>query len=185
MVEYKSLGREMKKSKFYSFESVLKKACQQVKPEKVLEWGTGHSTKIINDNSDAQILTIEHDLIYYKKALADFQEYPNIEVVHKALIMAGRGGQSTGYINYPIYKALKDNVEDLRIYDLIFVDGRSRFDCIITGRLLLKDTGILLVHDTHRKNYMPAVKSFPYYRNFTDVRTAAMAKTPIIDFLGE
>ena len=160
-----------------SFESLLAFVCRNKKIENVLEWGPGRSTKVILANApDAKILTLEHNLKYYNKANAELGHHPNVEVQYRVISM--KGGQSTGYVNYPIYRALKDGM-GLNSYDLIFVDGRSRFDCTMAARVLLKPGGVVLVHDTHRKNYYPAIESFPHWKRFDDLRTAIMSDEPL------
>jgi predicted O-methyltransferase YrrM len=149
------------------------------KPKEVLEWGPGRSTRVVLENADAKILTIEHQQDYYEKAKAEFGDCLNVEVVHRPLGI--KPMQSLGYVNYPIYRILKDGAE-LKRYDLVFVDGRSRFDCIIASRLMLREGGVTLLHDAHREIYLPAVESFPYYRVLGDYRTAVMSNEPL-DFL--
>jgi predicted O-methyltransferase YrrM len=146
--------------------------CKSIKPREVLEWGPGRSTGVILDNTDAKILTIEHQQDYYDKAQTEFGDNPNVEVVHRPLGI--KPMQSLGYVNYPIYRLLKEGAE-LRKYDLIFVDGRSRFDCVIASRFMLREGGVVLLHDAHREIYLPAVESFPYCKVLEDYRTAIMS----------
>jgi predicted O-methyltransferase YrrM len=172
--------KELSDWRWRSFETLLAHVCKSIKPKEVLEWGPGHSTKVILANApDVKILTIEHQEKYYKKVMSEFGDHPNVEVVCRTLSM--KGGHSTGYINYPIFR-LQEEGADLKKYDLIFVDGRSRFDCIIAAKLMLKEGGIVLLHDAHRGNYLPAVKSFPHHKVYKDLRTAIMSEKPM-DFL--
>jgi predicted O-methyltransferase YrrM len=172
--------KELSDWRWRSFETLLAHVCKKINPKQVLEWGPGHSTKVILANApEAKILTVEHELKYFKKASAEFGDHPNVEVVHRVISL--KGGHSTGYINYPIWRALEAG-EELRKYDLIFVDGRSRFDCMVAAKLLLNPGGVVILHDAHRANYLPAVKSYPHHKVFKELRTAIMSDEPM-DFL--
>lgn len=179
----KMTPQELHDWRWRSFETLLAYTCQQIKPKEVLEWGPGRSTKVILANSpDVKILTIEHDAKYFKKVQGELGDHPNVEVVHRTISM--KGGQSTGYINYPIWRCMEENESELKKYDLIFVDGRSRFDCLITAKIMLKKGGIIILHDAHRGNYLPPVRSFPHHKIFKELRTAIMSNEPM-DFLEE
>jgi len=130
---------------------------------------------------DAKILTLEHNLKWFNKAKEEFGRDARVDLQYRVLSM--KGGQSTGYVNYPIYRALEDDGR-LPVYDLIFVDGRSRFDCLIAAKLLLAPGGVVILHDSHRANYMPAVNSFPHHKIYGEERTAIMSHEPL-DFLEE
>jgi predicted O-methyltransferase YrrM len=172
--------KELSDFRWRSFETLLAHVCKSINPKEVLEWGPGHSTKIILATCpDVKILTIEHQEKYYKRVNAELGSNPNVEIVCRTLSM--KGGHSTGYINYPIFRLLEEG-KDLKKYDLIFVDGRSRFDCIVAAKLMLKEGGVILLHDAHRGNYLPAVKSFPHHKVFKELRTAIMSDKPM-DFL--
>jgi predicted O-methyltransferase YrrM len=172
--------KELHECRWRSFENLLAYVCQTKKPKRILEWGPGRSTKCILANApDCQILTIEHDQKWFNKAKAQFGTHPQVDLQHRVISM--KGGQSTGYINYPIWRAIQDG-HGLNSYDLIFVDGRSRFDCLVAAKLLLKDDGVVILHDAHRANYMPAVESFSHHRVFGELRTAMMTKQPM-DFM--
>lgn len=166
-----------------SFEGPLRRVCRANKPAKVLEWGPGHSTEtILSVCPESEILTIEHDPKYFEKAKKKFGPSKNVELVRKIISM--KGGVSEGYINYPIWRNLKEHGKLTPEYDLIFVDGRSRFDCVTAASLLVKDDGVVVIHDTHRKNYLPATELFPHVVNFEKLRTIAMSKSPLEVFGG-
>jgi predicted O-methyltransferase YrrM len=170
--------QELHEWRWRSFETLLAHTCQSIKPKEVLEWGPGRSTKVILANAkEAKILTIEHDAKYFKKAQAELGEHPNVEVVHRTLSM--KGGVSTGYINYPIWRSMEENDGQIKKYDLLFVDGRSRFDCIIAAKLMLNEGGVIILHDAHRGNYLPAVRSFPHHKIYKELRTAIMSNEPM------
>ena len=171
---------ELHQWRWRSFESLLAYVCQTKQPKNILEWGPGRSTKVILANApEAKVLTIEHNEKWFRKAQSEFGTHPNVELCHRVFSM--KGGLSEGYINYPVWRAMQDGGE-LRRYDLIFVDGRSRFDCLIAAKMLLKPGGVVLLHDAHRANYHPAVETFQHHRIYRDLRTAIMSEDSL-DFL--
>lgn len=168
---------ELHEWRWRSFEGLLAHVCQAKRPKDVLEWGPGRSTKVILASApDAEILTIEHNEKWFRKAESEFGTHPNVEVRHRVLSM--KGGRSTGYVNYPVWRAMEDG-QGLARYDLVFVDGRSRFDCLVAAKMLLRPGGVVMLHDAHRKNYMPAVETFAHHRVFKDLRTAVMSEEPL------
>lgn len=169
--------KELHEWRWRSFEKLLAFVCREKQPKNVLEWGPGRSTKVILSNAPlANILTIEHNPKWFKEAQSQFGSHPHVELQHRVLSM--KGGRSTGYVNYPIWRAMQDG-EDLRCYDLIFVDGRSRFDCLIAAKLLLRPGGVVVLHDTHRDSYLPAVKTFAHHKMYNELRTAVMSEEPM------
>ncbi len=49
-------------------------------------------------------------------------------------------------------------------FDFILVDGRKRRSCLETARKLLKEEGIVILHDAQRKRYHRAFRLYPYRR---------------------
>lgn len=169
--------KEIHAWRWRSFEKLLQYVCQQRHPKTVLEWGPGHSTHtVLNYALSANILSIEHHPTWFQRAKAQFQGCERVELVNREVSL--HGGKSQGYSGYPLYRAFQDGGQ-LERYDLVFVDGRNRFDCLMVARVLAKPNGIVMVHDCARDIYKPAIESYPYYRYFDDVRTAVMSKSPI------
>jgi predicted O-methyltransferase YrrM len=164
--------------KWYSYEPVLTHLCKTLKPQEILEWGPGFSTSIMLTETDATILTVEHSEDYYNKAVDYLQGISRAEVVHRS--RGSKPKESAGYVNYPIYRLMKDK-QPLRKYDMIFVDGRARFDCLIAAQMLIKPKGIVVLHDAHREVYRPAVESYNHYKLLPDYRTAVMSPSPLPD----
>ncbi len=169
---------ELSRWRWRSFEELLKYVCTTRRPQRVLEWGPGRSTRIILDNSQASILTIEHDETWYAKAVNLFGNDPRVEVVKRTISM--KGGESDGYCNYPLWRVLETHPPDrARTYDLIFVDGRMRCDCLVAANLLVTLDGAVVLHDAHRDNYLKMLNLFPYSKVFPNTRTAVASHTPL------
>lgn len=121
---------------FYSYIPLLAKYLRIIAPKRVLEWGPGESTRIIQQLCpDAQIVTIENNPAY-----------------------AGSGiillSTKEAYVSYPLGLGKK--------FDFIFVDGFDdwRPDCLDVAHEVVADDGVVLLHDSERSWYREAVEKF-------------------------
>lgn len=137
-----------------SFEGLLKKWCERVKPKRILEWGPGYSTQVMREVCpDAIIISIEHQVKYQQEWAKKFWEDEKTFIV--------------------LWSAPEDNREDpdwefyadsplKGKFDLIFVDGRERVRCMesIIKRHLLNKGGVVLLHDSERGEYQKGIELF-------------------------
>jgi len=160
---------EKRKERLVSYEHVLRTACRAINPKRVLEWGPGASTRMITEECPgAQILSMEHEKKWANRFNQD--PLPNVKIVLRSVDL--RGGTSQGYVTWPLYQY---KMNDGKGYDLIFIDGRFRFDCLVIASQLLNSGGCVIIHDTHRKIYHPAFNLFKFCRNDKENRTAIMS----------
>jgi hypothetical protein len=54
-----------------------------------------------------------------------------------------------------------------------------RCDCLVAAHLLVKPDGVVVIHDIHRTNYQEAMALFPHRKEYADLRTAVMSKSPM------
>src|SRR5215207_9666299 len=144
-------------AKFHSYLPVLQQVIERTSPRCILEWGPGHSTKMLAEAlPEAAILSIEHDPAWHQK-MVQALPYPNVSIhlVRHALPF----GKSEGYVSYPL-RWLVERGLPRNYFDLIFVDGRSRCDCITMAALITAPAGIVVVHDSERANYRRAFSLF-------------------------
>ena len=116
-------------SDIYLFEKYIKK----INPKKILEWGPGVSTKIIKKLTDAEILSIEHHGLWYKKA----KGFANVKHIE---IKKNTSYATIAYEHGP--------------FDMIFIDGRRRVECAIVAKQVISPGGVIMLHDKNRENYM-------------------------------
>jgi tRNA A58 N-methylase Trm61 len=90
---------------------------------------------------DAKIISLEHDLYYYEKAISKLSKFADIIYVPL---------EDSKYSNWPIFHKEKD-------FDLIFVDGRERIECLKTASKIISSNGIILLHDSNRPKYKPGI----------------------------
>lgn len=128
----------------------------------VLEWGSGGSTvyftRFLRDKGVPYTWTsIEYNKGWYQKVSEEVKNDPNTKVV---LFDVGNNNlrqrytDMEEYIKYPKKKGVK--------YDVIFVDGRKRRRCLLESKDLLKDRGVVFLHDACRKHYQCAFKVYPF-----------------------
>ncbi len=131
-----------RRTTFTSFESYLPELVKWANPERVLEFGPGTSSRIILDNSHARVLSFETDSGYYARAKAGIRS-ERFELRYTA--------------SGPDFAALAGSS-----FDFVFVDGGDRVANLIGAHLLLRNDGVLVLHDAHREGYLPGVQRYPY-----------------------
>lgn len=132
----------------HSFEPLLRKYLNKVNPGKILEYGPGRSTEIMLEECSAEITSVEHHHNWYRKTKA---KYP-IDLIYKPLIREdGRCERDCGYAT-----AGFDNAP----YDLIFIDGRRRVECVFVALQVLNEGGVIFLHDANRKNYRQVIDKY-------------------------
>jgi predicted O-methyltransferase YrrM len=131
-----------------SYKETLKKVMELVKPEEILEYGPGESSKImLGYEFVKRIDAIEHDENYYNKWHNEIED-PRF---------------------YQHYKSTPEVYVNgfAKPYDLVFIDGRDRERCIARALNRVEDIGIVIVHDAERPRYKEAMDLFDYII-FTD-----------------
>ena len=113
---------------------------QKQNPKHILEIGTaiGYSGTIMLNNSDSDLITIEHNKSYIKQAKQNFKENKLLKRVKilegDCLVILANLASKKSYQNY---------------FDLIFLDGpKAQYDNMLELLiLLLKNNGYLIVDD--------------------------------------
>jgi len=120
--------------------------------QKVLEYGSGDSTAII-DGKVGLLISIEHDPGWFDVIKGIY--FMNTHVILKKPTFPvvkpkdGTYEQFKDYIEEPLKSAP---------FDLIYIDGRARVGCAsICSKLGHKDT-LVFMHDFERPEYQPALK---------------------------
>ncbi len=110
------------------------------RPKKILEIGTaiGYSGLIMLENSDAKLVTIEHNKNYINQARNNFKEFKlskRVEIIEGDCLV--------------ILANLAANIKLRNSFDLIFLDGpKAQYDKMLDLIiLLLKKNGTLIVDD--------------------------------------
>lgn len=131
----------------------------------ILEWGSGNSTIFFSkflkeENIPFKWIAIENFLPWYEKVLKMI-ELENLSNNVECILLSptnesNKNIQETlnleDYINYPLKLDLK--------FNLIFVDGRKRKECLEIASKSLAPQGLVLLHDAEREWFHPSFKFF-------------------------
>jgi hypothetical protein len=129
---------------FISFRPWLTTLYEHFKPQRVLEFGPGWSTRIGLQHSAAQIVSIEESAEWYDKYRRELDS-PRVELLHRA---PGWDLAELTTLGPP--------------FDLIFVDGGRRAEELIAATKLLAPQGITALHDAHREDYEAGIRAYPH-----------------------
>ena len=155
---------------------IIDEVLNKLKPKNCLEWGSGYSTLLFPGRLPELNVwhSIEHNKEWYEllkdqitnqKVTLTFVEPDN-----KNYNSAGPYNESSEgiykdfetYINYPQRYNLK--------FDFVFIDGRSRKNCLRKAFELLNDDGVIIVHDANRVDYFSELPAFGSIFHLTDYR---------------
>ena len=124
---------------FRSYVTLLQKYLRKIRPNRILEWGPGGSTALmIQECPHAEIVSYEHDSEWFKVAVNKFSR-DNVFIRHAV------------EQDYYAPKACGK-------FGVIFVDGRWRNECLVTSLSLLREGGVVILHDSERDQYRKAWK---------------------------
>jgi predicted O-methyltransferase YrrM len=124
----------------HSYDNTLYALLEAFNPKNVFEWGPGISTQIMAlYPSVEKVVSVEHDEFFYD--LVEKLKLDNVTLeIHQDM------------------QEYVDAIGDSR-YDLIFIDGRSRSNCLKVARNL---TGLVVLHDAARLDYRDAVDDYKF-----------------------
>lgn len=130
----------------WTFKLILKRFVKEYKPEKIIEWGPGISTKIMVKSLDnPEIHSFEHNKEWYNRWKKD-KDFESVHVYYTPL------GES--YISEPL------KMFSSGYFDFAFIDGRERVRCMEVAKILLKDGGFVMLHDAQRARYKDGINLF-------------------------
>jgi len=152
---------------------IIKEILRHLQPQKCLEWGAGYSTIYfpIFLIGNSKWISIEHEKNWARK-IKNINQNSNIEIFHIRpncfpwTDEYGDGAYSdlTDYITFP---------SRFGKFDFILVDGRARKDSLIKAYELVKNEGVVVLHDANRKYYHEPFRLYKYHALFKDYRKDA------------
>ena len=147
---------------------IIKEILKHLQPQKCLEWGTGYGTIyfpiFVNENS--KWISIEHEKDWSKK-IENINQNSNVEIFH----IPPNHFPWTDKYGDGAYSDLRDYVEfpsKFGNFDFILVDGRARKDCLIKAYRLIKNEGVVTLHDANRNYYHESFGLYKYHVLFKD-----------------
>jgi hypothetical protein len=109
---------------------------EKIKPSRILEWSADPSSRKFWKNTEADVTTIDHN--------------DRTDVVKVDISNAG----PSKYSAWPLLNI------DAPEFDIIFVDGRRRVECLVAAREMLSHGGVVIIHDAERENYQHGIRLF-------------------------
>lgn len=129
---------------FISFRPWMTAIYAHFKPQRVLEFGPGWSTRVGVEHSSATIVSIEESPEWYEKYRDKFPA-ERVQVLHR-----------TGAWDLGELKELGGP------FDFIFVDGGRRTEELLAVQSLLSERGLVGLHDAHREDYEPGIRAYAH-----------------------
>ncbi len=143
---YPHMG-SMERPVMHSFVPVLEKWVKNLRPRRVWEWGPGRSTHVILNGlaEDAKLISIEHDEKWLAKIRDEIGDdfrwsYDQLSVTRRVSSYAHR------------------ILQEKEKYDLIFIDGRRRVECVVAALQAVHPQGVIILHDASRRAYTDLIK---------------------------
>ncbi|MCI5108622.1 MAG: class I SAM-dependent methyltransferase, partial [Candidatus Pacebacteria bacterium] len=144
----------------FTFKRLLKKIYKGQKID-ILEWGSGGSTVYFTDflrkkNIPYTWTSVEYNKGWHEKVSKEVSNDPDTKVVLFDVgnsVIRQRHTDMEDYIKYPKSTGQK--------FDLMFVDGRKRRRCLLESRDIVKNEGVVLLHDACRKYYQCSFREYP------------------------
>jgi hypothetical protein len=153
--------------------SQVRAVFESLQPARVLEWGSGGSTREILATFPfvERLVSVEHHPDWYQlvkeqlrdprlslhHVLPDVPPHSYKVPAHKTVNWNRRAETDVtvmaSYIAFPATLGLT--------YHLVLVDGRARTFCMRAGWELLEPGGVMLLHDAQRPEYQSTLASFP------------------------
>lgn len=127
----------------HGFKQVLTDWLLRLRPTRVMEWGPGLSTELILGHAPhASLVSVEHQESYHATAVELVQRM-RAEGRAKVLLLPCVSRKST-------YATV---AYDHGPFDLVFVDGRRRVECVLVALTCLRPGGVVILHDACRIEY--------------------------------
>lgn len=149
-----------------TYEPVLRRiAAERPDVRRIFEWGPGSSTLLLHELfPEAEIHGIEHDPSWFAKCRRIMEVIPQVHIGFQCIQI--RPQLNGAYVTAPLY---------LDKFDLMFVDGRLRRECLGVAQFCLNDGGLVVLHDARRPAYQPA---FKFYEPTTIEHDTAVLRLP-------
>jgi len=119
---------------------------------KIFEFGSGSSTLFFEDYFD-EVYSVEHDREWYEvinanKKKANVYFIPPIKSSNPYYGSKKLGYKNLDFINYVNFIDSLDQK-----FDVIFIDGRARVECLKIAKNYLRPKGVVILDDSNRARY--------------------------------
>lgn len=135
------LGSSKTGTTFVSFAPALEALCRGLPFNNILEFGPGHSTAIFLRLTGASIISVESSLRWFAVDCLRYRS-DRLRILHRR---ADWDPRQLG----------------LR-FSLVFVDGGDRVLILRKAFDLMRDDGMVFLHDAHREEYEAGIRLYPH-----------------------
>lgn len=119
---------------------IIDNLIKQNKPKHCLEWGSGGSTIYFpNKHRNLSWLSVEHNGNWVKRIVPELSDNATV-------------------IWIPEDEWYVDCIKHSRTFDFILIDGLHRERCLEIAKDIISPRGIILLHDSGRKEYQEFIK---------------------------
>ena len=119
---------------------------------KVFEYGSGSSTLFFEDNYK-EVYSVEYDEDWYRIIKKDLKK-TNLYLVKPEISKNPKiKSKKFGFRQYDFTKFVNFIKTLDTKFDIIFIDGRARLDCLNVAKDYLNPDGIIILDDSHRFRY--------------------------------
>ena len=149
---------------------IIEELLKNLQPKNCLEWGAGYSTTFFPRflDKNAKWSSIEHDKRWYTK-IEKMNKNHNSKVFYIPPNRSPRREQY-GDGSFTDFKDYIEFPKKFGRFDFILVDGRARKHCLIKAHNLIKNKGIVVLHDANRKQYHGPFNLYKHQILFKDYR---------------
>lgn len=131
------------------------------KPVRAFEWGSGASTFWLADKVD-EVFSVEHHAGFadmMRPELAKLTNVTFLEVDAPHSTVPRMGSHKTGSTELDFHDYVHAIDTERGDFDLVVVDGRAREACMRIATDRLKDGGLIVFDNSHRRRYKDAIAS--------------------------
>ena len=118
----------------------------------IFEFGSGSSTLFFEDHFD-QVFSVEHDKEWFEIISTNIKKANVYLVPPKKVSNPVCGSKKLGFRNLDFVNYV-NFIDSLgKKFDVIFIDGRARQECLKLAKQYLKPGGIIILDDSNRLRY--------------------------------
>ena len=130
----------------------LKDYSKQKDKVSIFEYGSGSSTLFFEDNFE-EVYSVEHDKEWFEIVTSNVKKanvyyVPPKKSIHPNYISKKPGFKNLDFIDYVNFIGTLG-----KKFDVIFIDGRARQECLKIAKDFLNPGGFIILDDSNRRRY--------------------------------
>ena len=149
---------------------IISEVLLNLRPHHCLEWGSGYSTAYFPAlvKEIKNWYAVEHNKSWYKTISREVPEQVHIQCIEPDIHGDNVPEEVNDREKFRSYIQFADTIDEK--LDFIFIDGRARKECLKKAYEIIRDDGIVILHDANRLRYREDMPLFKSSVLFTDHR---------------